>query len=81
MLNAAPTIYTQKGEKQLNRVYWVQCLNLTKHLCKFLEANRNKLPTDLKVPAATAFAAVDAFCQILLAYDAAHARGQGNGGL
>jgi hypothetical protein len=76
LLNAATkTPYRKEGNMQ--RVYWVQYLALLNKLCKFLLANRGKLPTDLQADATSLFEVAEAICLTLQAYDRSHARGKG----
>lgn len=41
-----------------------------------MQQHNSKLPTDLRADAATAFTALNVFCDILIAYDASHNRGK-----
>jgi hypothetical protein len=76
LLNAATDKLHREGVN-MQRVYWVQYLALVNRLCKFLLANRGKLPTDLQADATSLFELAEAVCLTLQAYDRTHARGKG----
>lgn len=61
----------------MKKVYWVQAMLLTVRLCHYLQKHKLQLPTDLRAPAQTALDAVTVFCDLLVAYDEANARGKG----
>lgn len=61
----------------MRKVYWVQYEKLVKHLCKYLAANRGKLPVELRGDANTLFTLADTIRITLEAYDTTHARGKG----
>jgi hypothetical protein len=61
----------------MSRVYWVQLGALVLKLCRYMQRNNSKLPIELKGQAATVLVALEGLCNVLIQYDATHARGKG----
>jgi hypothetical protein len=59
------------------RVWWVGLLKVIRKACRYIVANRAKLPPDLPAEVTAAFAAIIAACAALEAYDRSHPRGEG----
>lgn len=74
--NVTPLEYRKVGIN-INRVYWVGMLQVTRKACLYYQHWIGYLPAELRTQASAVLVPLEAFCLVLQEYDRTHARGRG----